>query len=89
MPLNVNNVHVSQYLLLPADGAVLSDPLQASTVHGAVPLNLLHLLQGEGDGNARHGQLRPADVVLWTRSKQQVSTMKEACSVQCSADMLT
>lgn len=59
-------MHASQYLLLPADGAVLSNPLQASTVHSAVPLNLLHLLEGEGDGNARHWQLRPANVVLWT-----------------------
>lgn len=62
------------YLLLPADGAVLSNPLQASTVHSAVPLNLLDLLEGEGDGDARHRQLRPADVVLWTHLTAKLTT---------------
>ena len=66
MLLHGNNMNVSQYLLLPADGAVLGNPLHASTVHSTVPLYLLHLLEGEGDSNARHRQLRPADVVLWT-----------------------
>lgn len=60
-----------QYLLLPADGAVLGDPLQAAAIHGAVPLDLLHLLQGEGDGYAWHRQLRPADVVLQTPRERQ------------------
>ena len=57
---------ILQYLLLPADGTMLGDPLHASTVYGTVPLDLLHFLQGEGDGDTRHGQLRPADVVLQT-----------------------
>lgn len=39
-----NNAHVSVYLLLPADGAMFGNPLQASTVHSAVLFNLLHLL---------------------------------------------
>lgn len=69
MLLHGNNMLVSQYLLLPADGAVLSNPLHASTVHSTVPLNLLYLLDGEGDSNARHWQLRPADVVLRTQVK--------------------
>lgn len=54
------------YLLLPANGTVLSDPFHASAIHGALPLNLLHLLQGEGDSDAGCWQLRPADVVLKT-----------------------
>lgn len=57
MLLHWNNIYiyVSQYLFLPADGIVLSNPLQASTVHSTVLLNLLHLLEGEGDSNARNG----------------------------------
>ncbi len=76
-------MHVSQYLLLPADGAVLSNPLHASSVHSTVLLNLLHLLDGEGHSNARHWQLRPADVVLWTRSEEKVSPIKEAHCTKC------
>lgn len=48
---------MSQYLLLPAGGAVLSNPLETSSVHGTLLLDLLHLLQREGDGDARHRQL--------------------------------
>ena len=66
--MHKNNMNMSQYLLLPAHGAVLSNPLEASAVHSTVPLDLLHLLEGEGDRNARHRQLRPADVVLLTHN---------------------
>lgn len=55
---------MSQYLLLPAGGAVLSNPLEASSVHGTLLLDLLDLLQGEGDADARRRQLRRANVML-------------------------
>lgn len=55
---------MSQYLLLPAGGAVLSNPLEASSVHGTLLLDLLDLLQREGDGDARRRQLRRANVML-------------------------
>lgn len=67
MLLHGNKTHEYQYLLLPADGAMFSNPLHASAVHSTVPLDILHLPEGEGDSNARHRQLRPADVVLWTQ----------------------
>lgn len=38
-------VNMSQYLLLPAGGAVLSNPFKASPVHGTLLLDLLNLLQ--------------------------------------------
>ena len=53
-----------RYLLLSADGAVLGDTLHAAAVDSAVALDLLDLLQREGDGDARHGHVRPTDVVL-------------------------
>lgn len=57
-------MEMSQYLLLPAGGAVLSNPLEASSVHGALLLDLFDLLQREGDGDARRRQLRRANVML-------------------------
>lgn len=64
------------YLLLPADSTVFSNPLHASTVHSTVPFNLLHLPRGEGDSDARHWKLRPADVMLWTQSSREVSSIR-------------
>lgn len=50
---------------------MLGDALHAAAVDGAVALDLLHLLEREGDGDARHGQLRPTDVVLNKRGGKQ------------------
>lgn len=57
----------SHDLFYAADGTIFGNPLHATTIHCTVPLNLLNLLQGEGDSDAWHRQLWPADVVLWTR----------------------
>lgn len=70
------NIHVCHYLFLPADSTVLCNSLHASTIHCTVSLNLLHLLEREGDSDAGYWQLRPADVVLWTHSWQNLSIIK-------------